>query len=378
MADLSISNVITVSVAEAGAGLNAFNTGNLVLVTDETPDPVFSDDYKIYKEPSEVATDFGSDSVTYAMAANVFGQTMNVLTPGGSLIVAPLEASETIDDAFLRLAAQIQFFGFMSTQIVSQVDMLAAAAAIQSSASPKMGFFVDNDPATVEPNGKLDKLRSGNLSRSRALFYVGSGDDAEALGFQAAYASRLFGVDFSGNRTTLNMHLKDLANVQPDSGMTQTLKGKAITAGADIYPSIQGVPKVFTSGANSFVDQVQNLSWFIAAVQVAAFNYLAQTSTKIPQTEEGMDGLKGAIREVCKQAVTNGYAAPGRWTSPDVFGNTEDLKENILQLGYYIYSAPISDQLQVDRAARKAPLVQIALKEAGAINDSSVTIYVNA
>jgi hypothetical protein len=34
--------------------------------------------------------------------------------------------------------------------------------------------------------------------------------------------------------------------------------------------------------------------------------------------------------------------------------------------------------LQVDRAARKAPLVQIALKEAGAVHSSSVVIFVNA
>jgi hypothetical protein len=378
MADLSISNVLVVSVAEAGAGLNAFNTGNLLLVTDETPDPVFTDDYKIYKEPSEVALDFGSDSLTYACAANVFSQSMNVLTPGGALIVAPLEASETLNQAYIRLNAQIQFFGFMSTVIQSQVDMLAVAASLQASSSPKIGFFPDNNPASVEPAGALDKLRTGNFSRSRGLFYVGTGDDAEAVGFAAAYASRLFGVDFSGSNTVLNMHLKDLSGVQPDSGMTQTLLGKAQAAGADVYPSIQGLPKVFTSGANAFVDQVQNLSWFVAAIQVAVFNYLAQTATKIPQTEAGMDGMKGAIREVCKQAVTNGYVAPGRWSSPDVFGNTEDLKENILQHGYYIYSAPISDQLQVDRAARKAPLCQVAIKEAGAINSASVTIYVNA
>lgn len=378
MADLSISNVIQVSVAEAGAGLNAFNTGNLLLITDETPDPVYTGDYKVYKEPSEVATDFGSDSSSYDIATKVFAQTMNVLTPGGSLIIAPLEGSETLNQAYLRMVGQLQFFGVLSNTIQSQVDMLAVAASLQASASPKMGFFVDNDPASVEAAGKLDKLRTGNFSRSRGLFYVGTGDDAEAVGFAAAYASRLFGVDFSGSNTTLNMHLKDLSGVQPDTGLTQTLLGKAQAAGADVYPSIQGLPKVFTSGANGFVDQVQNLSWFVAAVQVASFNYLAQTATKIPQTEAGMDGLKGAIREVCKQAVTNQYLAPGRWTSPDVFGNTEDLKANVEQFGFYIYSAPISEQLQVDRAARKAPLVQIAIKEAGAFNSASFTIYVNA
>ena len=44
--------------------------------------------------------------------------------------------------------------------------------------------------------------------------------------------------------------------------------------------------------------------------KLAGFNYLAQSSTKIPQTEAGMDGLKGAYRAVCQQAVANQNPAP--------------------------------------------------------------------
>ncbi len=174
------------------------------------------------------------------------------------------------------------------------------------------------------------------------------------------------------------MHLKDLSGILPDPTITQTLLEKAKTAGADTYISLQGVPKVFCVGANSFYDQVYNLGWFVGALEVAGFNYLAQSSTKVPQTENGMDGLKAAYRAICAQAITNAYGAPGTWNSPTTFGNQKDLYANIQQLGYYIYSQPIALQLQVDRAARQAPLVQIALKEAGAIQSSSVIIYVNA
>lgn len=375
MAELQLTNVINISVSSAPQGVSAYNTSNLALFTDETPDPVFDDGYKIYLEPTEVGDDFGTASVTYQMALNVFSQQPNILAGGGYLVVITLEASETLGAAITRTSDLVQYFGLMSTVIESESDMLAAAAVVQ--ALNKIAFFAQRDSGSIDPGGELDLLRTGGFSQSRGLYYGGA-TDLSALLFQAGYAGRALSVDFTGSNTTSTMHLKDLSGVQPDPTMTQTLLTAAQTAGADCYVSLQGVPKVFCSGTNSFFDQVYNLRWFVGALQVAGFNFLAQSSTKIPQTESGMDGLKGAYREVCEAAVSNAYSAPGRWTSPTTFGNQADLLRNIDQMGYYIYSAPIASQLQVNREAREAPLVQIALKEAGAIHSSNVVVYVNA
>lgn len=372
---LSLSNVINISVSQTPAGVNAYNPSNLALFTDETPDPVFDDGYKIYLEPTEVGTDFGTNSTTYAMALAVFSQSPNILANGGYLVVITLESSETLAAAITRTADLVQYFGLMSSAIESGADMLAAAAVVQ--ALNKVAFFVQRASGSIDPGGDLDDLRTGGFTKSRGLYY-GAATDAAALGMQAAYAGRALSTVFSGSNTTQNMHLKDLAGVQPDPSMTQTLLNKAQTAGADCYVSLQGVSKVFTSGENMFFDQVYNLGWFVGALEVAGFNYLAQASTKIPQTEQGMDGLKAAYRSVCEQAVANAYSAPGTWTSPVTFGSQADLIANVAQFGYYIYSSPIATQLQVDRAARQAPLVQIALKEAGAINKSTVIVTVNA
>jgi len=289
--------------------------------------------------------------------------------------VIPLVASETIDAAITRTQGLVQYFGVMSAKIESQADMLAVAAVLQT--VNKIGFFVQRLATSVDVGGSLDLLRSGGFTKSRGLYY-GSATDAPALLMLASYAGRALSVNFAGSNTTATMNLKDLATVQPDPTMTQTIYGKAKAAGADIYASIQGVPKVLSFGANKFFDQVYNLGWFVGALQVAGFNYLAQTSTKIPQTEQGMDGLKGAYRSVCSAAVTNQYSAPGKWTSPTTFGVQQDLLDNVQQFGFYIYSGPISQQLQADRDARVAPLVQIALKEAGALHSSTVIVNVNA
>lgn len=373
--DLAITNVIDVSVAAAQAGIGAYNTSNLALFSSETPDPVFSDGFKIYLEPKEVGDDFGTGSRTYAMALDVFSQQPNILAGGGYLVVIPLELSETLAAAITRTSDLVQYFGLMSTLIESQADMLAAAAVVQ--ALNKIAFFVQRASASVDTGGSLDLLRSGNFSQSRGLYY-GASTDALALGMQAAYAGRGLSVNFSGSNTTITMNLKDLIGVQPDPTMTQTLRNKAKAAGADIYANLQGVPKVLSSGANSFFDQVYNLQWFVGALQVAAFNYLAETPTKIPQTESGMDGFKGALRNVCEQGITNQYGAPGRWTSPVTFGNQVDLLQNVAQRGYYIFSVPIAQQPQVDREDRIAPLSQIAFKEAGAIQSASIVVNINA
>ena len=304
--------------------------------------------------------------------------TGNTLVDAGSAAVVPVvsstQAGETLDEAIVRTGDLVEYFGILVTALIDEDDMLDAAATVQ--ALSKLLFIVSNDPDSVDEGGQLDLLRTGNLDHTRGLFYGGT--ELAALVYSASYAGRLLSVDFDGSNTTITMHMKDLAGVQPDPSMNQTLLNLAKAAGADCYVSIQGVPKVFTSGANEFVDRVYNRLWFVGALQVAGFNLLAQTSTKIPQTEDGMISLKGVLRAICEAAITNRYGAPGKWNSPIPFGNPADLLANVLQRGYYIYSAPITEQSVAAREAREAPLVQIALKEAGAMHSGSILININA
>lgn len=480
MAQLQLTNVINISVSESQAGIGNYNTSNLAIFTDESAAETFGTvGYKQYIDPTDVATDFGTDSKTYKMALAIFSQQPNILAGSGQLVVillghatvelafdavaasgtfhvtyggnesaaidwndtaaeiqtilravAGLEAvvvtgsiasqtvtielagvygenpsltitnntlatggsspvgvtpsvseeGEALADAITRTKDLVQYFGILVDATVSQIgqsDMLAAAAVVQ--ALIKIAFFVSYAEAAIIEGGALDMLRTGNYSHSRGLYYGDSSDSGlNALLMSAAYAGRALSVDFNGSNTTSTMNLKDLATIQPDPSMTQTIYNEAKAAGVDIYASFQGVPKVACFGANSFYDQVYNLLWFVGALQVAGFNFLAQAATKVPQTENGMDGLKGAYRNVCEQAVTNQYSAPGTWTSPTTFGVQADLIANVAQRGYYIYSQPVGQQSQANREARIAPLVQIALKEAGAIHSSNVIVNVNA
>lgn len=476
--DLELTNVINISVSQAQAGINDYNTSNLAIFSDEIPAVSFGSlGYAIYDSPTQVGIDFGTGSKTFAMANAVFSQQPNILAGGGSLVIVLLGvetqtltfsavaasgtfifnynghasaainwndtaaqiqakiramsgleevlvtgsisselltiqyagvygnialatitsnsvvtsgsaaititpaqtiAGETWATAITRTKDLVQYFGLMVNQTVAEIgqaDILAAAAVIQS--LNKIGFCVSHTEADIQAGGIIDLLRTGSFSQLRGLYY----SDPLALNdivMMASYAGRALSTNFSGSNTTQTMHLKDLLGVQPDPLMTQTILNEALAAGADTYISLQGVPKVFCSGLNKFFDQVYNLQWFVGALQVAGFNYLAQSSTKIPQTENGIDGLKGAYRAVCEQAVTNQYLAPGQWDSSTTFGNQNDFLANVSQRGYYLFSLPIAQQLQSARAARQAPLVQIAGKEAGAVQESSVIVNINA
>jgi hypothetical protein len=316
-----------------------------------------------------------------APALTITNNTLQTSAPAAVTVTPTVTvAGETLAAAITRTKDLVQYFGVTVTETadtIGQTDVLAAAAVLQ--ALVKIGFFVSAVDTTLDEGGLLDLLRTGNLDHSRGLYYGDSSDvGLPAMLMAAAYAGRALSVNFSGSNTTSTMNLKDLATIQPDPSMTQTIYNKAEDAGVDIYASMQGVPKVICFGANKFFDQVYNLLAFVGGLQVAGFNFLAEASTKIPQTENGMDGLKGAYRNVCEQYVTNQYIAPGAWTSPTVFGNPADLIANIAQRGYYIFSIPVGQQSQTARAARQAPLIQIAIKEAGAIQSSDVIVSVNA
>ena len=91
-----------------------------------------------------------------------------------------------------------------------------------------------------------------------------------------------------------------------------------------------------------------------------------------------MNTITNAIIRVLNQGVSNGMIAAGEWNSPDTFGVLEDFYRGIRTFGYYIYHLPVAEQQQSEREARKAPLFQIAVKAAGAVEHASITIFVEA
>ena len=315
----------------------------------------------------------------YGAAPALFTFTYTAFDTSGSagITITPTisTAGESLTTAIARTQGLINYFGIMATHTyaaIGSTDFGTASTAVQ--ALQAMLFMVSYTSSDI--TGEFTVNTTALNTQTRCLYY-GSNTAPNALLFMAAYVGRGLCVDFGASNTTLTMQLKQLATIIPDPSMTQTIYNECLTAGVDCYPSFQGFAGVSSSGANKFFDDVYNLLALVSALQVAGFNYLAGTTTKIPQTEAGMDGLKGAYQGVCQQFVNNEYLAPGTWTSSSTFGNPTDLVNNIGQFGYYIYSTPVSLQTQTQRVARQAPLVQLACKEAGAIHSSNILVLIN-
>ncbi len=374
MSNIAITNVINISVALPPSGLAPYSINNLLCITDETPVEALGGDYKSYASAADVAADWGSSSETYKAAQAVFSQSPNILTGGGVFIVMPLLVAETTVDAMIR-AKGLVYFGGVATTYDPADDTELQADATQAQTMRKLYFYSVSDTAKIAPSGVVDLIRQASQIYARGMYH---GDSAQAYAMKWAYASRGMSVNFSGTNTTITMNLKSLVGVVSDTTLNQTLVDQADASGAEVYGNVSGLAVLLTSGANEFYDNVYNLTWFVGALEVSGFNYLRQTATKIPQTESGMDGLKGSYRTVCDQAVVNRFVGAGTWTSPDKFGNPEDFDRNISDFGYFIYSLPLAKQLPADRSLRKAPLTQIAIKYQGAIHSSDVLINVNA
>lgn len=373
---VDIANIVDVSVAVPPAALANYNINNLVCFSKETPVVPLTGDYAAYSNPSAVAAQWGSTSATYLAALAVFAQSPNIITGGGLFIVVPVllngeSADETLDDSITR-AIGLVYFGGCSYAYDASAEIEDAALVCQ--AARKLLFVTSATDADIQSNGLFDTIKDAGYTYTRCLFHNDSG---ELDAFRWGYAGRAMSTNFSGSNTAGTMHLKSIAGVNPDGDLTSTQLTEAAAVGADLYASVAGLSCVLSNGANSFFDDVYNLIWLVGALQVAGFNYLRTSATKIPQTEAGMDGLKGAYRDICRQAVANGFLAAGSWTSADTFGNPEDFRRNVSDFGFYVYSAPIALQSGADRAARIAPLVQIAVKYAGAIHSSDVIVNFN-
>jgi hypothetical protein len=385
VANLALSNVINVTVLAPGAQLGAPNMSALGVITSAAAPGTWAagQTFGYYTSPNAVATDWGTGSDMANMATAIFSQNANILSGGGYLIIVPRLQSpslETITACLARIAPAVFFEGFMIDTELGGSPSTFLAIAAYAQANQQLFFYASSNVADLNPGSILDQARTSGDTYTRCMYYGGTLPNAQTQVFAAAYAGRGMSVNFAGANTMLAMQLQTLATINPDQTVGQAQLALAQTAGVDVYVSISGIPCVFTSGANLFYDQVYARSWLQFGLQVAGFNYLknaAQVPGKIPQTESGMAGLRDAYTQVFLQGIRNGYMAPGSWTLPFSFGNPAAFAANILAQGYYIVSQPVAQQAQAARSLRQAPVVQAAIKEAGALQSSSVIVYCN-
>ena len=318
----------------------------------------------------------GSTS-TVALAAATGGTGMALSgsgyfnTAGGTAVAGANSTGEKILDAIARTEGAVGFVGVMTTLNLEDAAITTIAASVQS--TDRLFFGHVSSPSDM--GGICKSIADAGYTKTRLVMHTGGQSTANLM--KAAYAGRCCSVNFRGSMTSQTMNLKQLVGITPDTGITQTMYSNSEASGVDLYVSYDGVNSVVSNGGNDYFDNPYSDLALKFALETAGFNFLRQTNTKVPQTEQGMNGLKNAYAQVCERFVRNGCIAAGSWTSSERFGDPEIFDQNILTKGYYIYSLPITQQDSVEREGRKAPLVQIAIKRAGAIHSSDVIVLVN-
>jgi len=321
---------------------------------------------------------FGSKKVgassSIVLASGTVGTDISTATylnvAGGTSTDGADSSGETLVEALTRAKEFCRFTGVISNLAMEDTAVAATSTYINSNDLIWIAPFSSiNDIA-----GAITTIKSAGQTKTRCFLYTEGVQEAQLAA--AAYAGRAFSTNFSGSLTSQTMQLKTLVNVTPDQGINQTAYTNALTAGADMYVSFEGDAGVACGKGNGYFDVVyENLALKYAA-QAALYNVLKTTGTKIPQTETGMSCLRDAVGNVCLQFVRNGVLAPGKWNSPQTFGDPETFKQNIQDNGWYIYSTPIALQSQSERESRVAPLIQCACKRSGAIHEADLLILV--
>lgn len=376
---IPITYVVSASAITPQQGLEPLKLSTIIIFTDESPANPITGDYMIARTASAVSAQWGTATETAKQANIIFSQAPNILANDGYLIIAPFtSSSEKLATAIARLASETYFEGILTTRALTGTEATDASTAVQAMKN-RILALPQSDTSAL--SGVFNTVKSN--TNTKCLLYTKGADATEkalnARLFAAAYLSRGLAVNYNGSNTTLTMNLKDLTGIEADTNINETILAQCETVGCDCFPSIEGLAKVISNAQGGmYFDQVANQIWLVNTIQRAVFNVLATTNGKIAQTDPALEILSKAIRGVCNQAVVNGMAAPGAWNSADTFGNQEDFYRNISEFGYYIYHQSVLDQSQADRQARKAPVFQIAVKEAGAVHSSNVLIYIEA
>jgi hypothetical protein len=260
--------------------------------------------------------------------------------------------AETLVDAVARLAGMSNdWYGLLvADSALVEVDVLAL------------------DP--VSTTDIASKLKAANYKRTFTQF-------SSATPYAAASIfGRAFTVNFQGNNTAITLKFKQEPGITAESlteGQAAALKAK----NCNVFVNYNNDTAIIQEGVmcnGYFFDEVHGLDWLQNDLQTAVYNLLYTSQTKVPQTNSGINQIVTTLEARLDQAVANGLVAPGQWGGPAFGAITTG---QFLTKGYYVYAAPVELQAQADREARKAPVIQIAVKLAGAVHFVDVIVNVN-
>lgn len=375
---LPVSSIVNVDVILSPAAAAGRNFGSLLILGTSTFIPV-TERIRLYTNGEDIGADFGTDSPEYAAAQVYFSQSpqptqVYIGRWAKTLEVGEAGSTETLAQA---VTAVLQFTNWYGLTIADKDDLTAenitdTAAAIQASGVSRIFAVTSADTGIIDSVSSTDiasTLKKAGCSRTFIQYSTTS--KYAAL---SAFA-RAFTVNFTGSNTTITLKFKREPGVAYET--LSSAEAAAVDAkNANVYVYYANDTAILQQGVmanGDFFDERHGLDWLQNYVQTNYFNLLYTSSTKIPQTDAGGTRLLANVEQSMEQAEKNGLIAPGIWNGGPI---GELSSGDTLTKGYYCYITPMADQAQADREKRKAPLMQVACKLAGAVHYGDVQINV--
>lgn len=375
---LPVSNVVNVDVIIGPRAATGRNFGSLLILGSSTVIPV-SERIRLYSSPEDIGTDFGVDSPEYEAATVYFSQSprpkeVYVGRWAKTLATGEAGAAENLMDAVNAVMGYTNWYGLgiADKEDVADDDWLKVAAAVEASGVSRILAITTSDPATMDATSTTDlayKLKAAKYGRT-FVQYSSSSKYAALSAF-----GRAFTVNFNGSNTTITLKFKQEPGITYETLTTD--QAAALDArNCNVFVYYQNDTAILQQGVMSggdFFDERHGLDWLQNYVQTNLYNLLYTSTTKIPQTDAGVTRLLSNVEQSMDQSVTNGLVAAGVWNGGPI-GQLDS--GDTLTKGYYVYAQPISEQAQADREARKAPVIQVACKLAGAVHFADVQVNV--
>lgn len=375
---LPVSNVVNVDVIMSPVAATGRNFGALLILGTSTVIPV-TERIRQYSAIEDIGDDFGVDSPEYEAATIFFSQSpkptlVYIGRWAKTLAEGEAGAVETLLQAVNACLQYTNWYGLAiadSADLV-EADVISVAAAIEASSLSRI-LAVTTDDVNVLVAGNTDnigyKLKAAGYGRT-FWQYSSSSKYAAISAF-----GRAFTVNFTGNNTTITLKYKTEPGVTYET-LTTTQAAAIDSINGNVYVYYANDTAIIQQGVmanGDFFDERHGLDWLQNYVQTNLYNLLYTSATKIPQTDAGVTRLMTNVEASLDQAVNNGLVAPGVWNGGPI-GQIES--GDTLTKGYYVYADSVDNQAQSDREARKSPVIQAALKLAGAIHYGDVQINV--
>lgn len=375
---LPVSNVVNVDVIMSAVAATGRNFGALLILGTSTVIPL-TERIRQYSAIEDIGDDFGVDSPEYEAATIFFSQ-----SPKPALVfigrwVKTLAEGEAgaVETLLQAVNACLQYTNWYGLAIADSADLVEAdvisvAAAIEASSLSRILAVTTADVNVLVASNTDNigyKLKAAGYART-FWQYSSSSKYAAISAF-----GRAFTVNFTGSNTTITLKFKTEPGITYET--LTTAQAAAIDAiNGNVYVYYANDTAIIQQGVmanGDFFDERHGLDWLQNYVQTNLYNLLYTSTTKIPQTDAGVTRLMANVEASLDQAVNNGLIAPGVWNGGPI-GQIES--GDTLTKGYYVYADAVANQAQSDREARKSPVIQAAIKLAGAIHYGDVQINV--